>query len=561
MSKNYEDYDYEVEESNNNSGVVKKVLIILLIIIAVFIIIYLLKSCERDERGDEPNNVPPVVFNYEETLVSAAQKYFDINDDEYPLVAGECTQVYLSDLIEADLIDTANFTTCDTTGTYIRVCMLTNGSKQFTPWLSCSDKNSENEYDTLKEGSNNDVIANKTYVEFKFLPQTLKLGGTSLGKVEEMWKSDIPYTSYKTLKTTTYYRYRDKLFTWKVGIKTYYTTNGETTDVNKANQYFVTEPSKSYQLYDNKTTEAYKWYKKEYAKKNGEDDFSLSPIGEYKQRGDAVKIYSTAKTYTTYKPNLYHICVDENNPNGLRIYSKSECSKRSGNDFKTEIGSLYSCRAYEIKESDPGYKKSVELYRTSSTSDCYNVTRWNTPTLNKCDISSQLCTELEMYKWYKISYYPSGSSNAEGEKAYYVSAPDSNAIKDTNTKATAYKWYRSTQTVTSSYTATAPSGYSTATKTTDYKWSDWSSWSTKNPKVNDGRSRTIETKSKIKLQQILGTTDSSWSNLTENYVSKEEMLEIFNNNKYNVKSLNDINSNGEIRYQIKMYVRNKKEAN
>ena len=38
------------------------------------------------------------------------------------------------------------------------------------------------------------------------------------------------------------------------------------------------------------------------------------------------------------------------------------------------------------------------------------------------------------------------------------------------------------------------------------------------------------------------------------------MIKIFNDKGYKVTSLSDINNNGEIRYQIKMLLRNKKEA-
>lgn len=38
------------------------------------------------------------------------------------------------------------------------------------------------------------------------------------------------------------------------------------------------------------------------------------------------------------------------------------------------------------------------------------------------------------------------------------------------------------------------------------------------------------------------------------------MINIYKQNKYNVNSLQDINNNGELKYDIKMIIRNKKEA-
>ena len=83
----------------------------------------------------------------------------------------------------------------------------------------------------------------------------------------------------------------------------------------------------------------------------------------------------------------------------------------------------------------------------------------------------------------------------------------------------------------------------------------------RNSSKKNTRTRNIETKTKIKLQQILGTSSSSdYEDLSTEYVTEEEMIKIFNDKGYKVTSLSDINNNGEIRYQIKMLLRNKKEA-
>ena len=124
------------------------------------------------------------------------------------------------------------------------------------------------------------------------------------------------------------------------------------------------------------------------------------------------------------------------------------------------------------------------------------------------------------------------------------------------TKTYAYKWYNST-TRLSDYAAVAPS--SDATKTSDSKWSDWTSYSTKNPKTNDGRNREIESRIKIKLQEILGMTDESWKDLTTNYMTSEEMIKVLKDNNYKVETLEDIQNNGELKYKVQMSIRNKKE--
>ncbi len=189
-------------------------------------------------------------------------------------------------------------------------------------------------------------------------------------------------------------------------------------------------------------------------------------------------------------------------------------------------------------------------------------------TTTKCDTTkTDICESytITFYYWYKIvnevrTYYPSGSNRASGEKVFFVTEPFKGAIKDTGTRATAYKWYNESATYSSGYTATAPSGYSTASKTNDYIISDWSGWSTTNPSVRDGRDRTIETKTKIKLQEIQGTTSSSWNNLSTDYLTEEELINTFKAKGYKISTLEDINNNGQIRYQLELFVRNKKES-
>ena len=76
-----------------------------------------------------------------------------------------------------------------------------------------------------------------------------------------------------------------------------------------------------------------------------------------------------------------------------------------------------------------------------------------------------------------------------------------------------------------------------------------------------GRNRQIESKVKIKLQEIKGSTSSDWKDLAIEYMTKEQLILAFQNKGYKVNTLDDINNNGEIRYQTKMFIRNKKGVN
>ena len=53
----------------------------------------------------------------------------------------------------------------------------------------------------------------------------------------------------------------------------------------------------------------------------------------------------------------------------------------------------------------------------------------------------------------------------------------------------------------------------------------------------------------------MASTD--WTDLSVDYMSEDQMIRVFQNKGYNIGTLKDINNNGEIRYQMKLLVRNK----
>lgn len=559
MANNYDDYGYE---GDNNSSFFKKILIVVMVLIAILIIIFLIRSCGSGTSNKNND------FDFESALLNAGKNYYESNKNEYPDQVGECSEVNLQTLIEKGLIDKDKFDGCSNTETYLRVCMLENGNKQYTPWISCSTKKSESEYDVSKEGTLKDIVTNESYVSFKFLPEVLKTGEDNLGPEETLWKDEITYENYKKISSTTYYRYRDKLYRWNVTTKTYYTHNGDVTDANKVKEYYTVSPNSNYKLYDNRTTEAYKWYtvsgEKEYAlNSNGKKRLSHVAIDDYiyNEGGVEVPVYSTG-TVNGKTPTLYYMCATENNKDARYVkYQTKKCSESTDTKYIYQIGTIYSCAS---SSSDSVLDNEVE----SATSKCYDWSAWSYT--DTCDPSRDNCrkSSIMLYYWYRYknggtrTYYPTGSSSASGEKTYYTEAPIEGAVKDTATKATAYKWYKSSTKTTSEYTALAPSGYASASKSKEYKWGAWSEWSTTNPKTSDERTRSIETKTKIKLRPILGSEDGTWNLLGGNneYLSEEEMINLFINNGYNINTLDDIANEGTVRYQVKMYIRNKKES-
>ena len=567
MANNYDDYGYE-ETSNNSSGLGKKLLIITLIILAIIILIYLLNSCSRENK-DEVDTA----FNYETELLDAGKTYFQNNTTKLPEYAGECTEVKLVDLTEKGLLDPADFKNCNSTTTYVRVCKLENGKLHYTPWLTCTDKMSNDEYADIKEGTNADIVTDSSYIEFKYLPKVLQSGEENLGEVEELWKDEITYASYKTLATTKYYKYRDKEYIWDVTTNTYYTSKGDKTNVNEVKEYYTTSPKSGYDRYDSKTTEAYKWYTADYVREyalgtTGDRKYSTKAIGEYNiydtENSVKVTMYRTRTVTGTYAPTKYYVCSESATSRYLVYQPNTECGKGSNSSFTYERDIIYSC-ASSSSNSDTVIANKV----ANANSKCNSYSAWSSASTTACDTSNiNTCQSVTtvLYNWYKLvesgdrTYYPSGSSKASGEKVYYTSAPIEGAIKDTTTKATAYKWFKSSTKTLNKYSAVAPSGYASATKTSTYRWTDWTNWSKTNPTISDGRTREIDTKTKIKLQAILGNTTENWKEIGD-YVTLEEMIQLFNDKGYEVTSLEDIVNNGQIKYDLKLLIRNKKEDN
>lgn len=565
MSNNYDEYGYEDKDYNDGSAAKKRILIGFLIVAAIIIVVLLiLKGCTKNNKPTGPTEP---TFDYEKTLLEAGKKYYENNTDLLPIANGECGVVELSTLKSLGLVNPENFSTCDESTTYVKVCVLPNGTKQYTPWLTCTDKNSDTEYDSEKEGTISDVIADESLVRFTFMPKRLKAGAQNLGPVEEMWKDEIKYTSYKTVATTKYYRYRDQLFTWKISDKTYYTSTGEKKNASDVKEYYTLSPNSNYNLSSDKTTEAYKWFtttggEKVYKMKDGKKVYSREKIDDYIYADGGIKIeYQTRKqTGGGSEPYHFYVCGKYSTSTVRKYQLGVKCGEdKEDPQLAYTFEEFYSC--------SKGDRQSIEEDRVKKGDKCYTYGDWEY-VMNSCDVSKPTCRKtnpIYLYNWYKLtggtkSYYPSKSSTAAGEKVYYIEAPIAGATKDTSTKATAFKWYKAREKETTEYTAVAPKGYSDATRTNKSKWGSWTEYSTKNPKVSDGRNRQIETKTKIKLQEIKGTSESSWENLSTTYVTEEEMINIYKQNKYNVNSLQDINNNGELKYDIKMIIRNKKEA-
>ena len=565
MAKDYDDYGYEKDERKDNSELIRKILIIVMIVIAIILLIFLIKGCSNSSSSSKINP-KTTTYDYESNLLNAGRIHFERNVEEAPTSPGECSIVELQTLINENLVDQEKFGSCNVSTTYVRLCKLESGIKHYSPWLTCVDKKSDDEYGYLQEGRTSDVIADKTYVEFKFLGQEAKNGEEVLGEIEELWADEVTYEQYKTIAKTKYYRYRDKLYTWELSKRYYYTRNGEKTSASSVNEFYVTSPSSAYNKSSDKTTEAYKWYRsdatKAYYMRNGSKYPSLTAPEGYPNRdpnGIDVTRYSSRTITGVFRPTKYYVCSTSAS-SSIWIYQTLPCGQGTNKEYKYQQKTIYSCAT----EGDLIAANEVP----DNSIQCYKYSAWSEATTTPCDVSKpNLCQKatITFYYWYKIvndirSYYPSGASNASGEKVYYTEAPIKEAIKDTSTKATAYKWYKEVKTATSNYSALPPSGFAAATKSKNYQWTDWSNWDTKDPKATDGRDRAVEIRNKLKIREIKGVSQAGWQNISDGYLTEEELIKTFQEKGYDVKTLEDITSNGEIKYQVQLFVKNKKES-
>ena len=171
MAKNYDNYGYD-DNGRSNPGLIRRILIVVMVIIAIILILYLITSCTRKDKNNTPENNTTNKVDYEGELLTAGKKYFETHSEDNPNSPGECSIVELETLSDEKLIDVNKFNNCNQNTTYLKQCILEDGRSQYTPWVSCVGYSSENLYDDLKQGIAKDVIADKTYVEFKFVITT-----------------------------------------------------------------------------------------------------------------------------------------------------------------------------------------------------------------------------------------------------------------------------------------------------------------------------------------------------------------------------------------------------
>lgn len=469
----------------------KIVLMVLGAAILAIIVFLLIKGC-----GVAKNN-----GDFERNLLEAGKEYYRIDETLLPQAKGECKSVTLDTLLTEELITTPeNYADCNKEKTYVKVCKLESGNYHYLPVMQCGNKLADDNFDNWKEGTEADLVADKSDVRYTFKGEYLDVKDENLDAQKEAWLDELKGVKYTTISSTKYYRYRDLTWKWQTSKKEYYGNNA----------YYLSAPSKEYSNADAKAT-GWKWYTESVEGK------------EWKKLGSP---YSKAVVFQ-------YVCVDDAKNPSVFERSNVECSKRT-DAAKISYGNTWTCDG----------KTTVKEGTTCPTPYC-----------KEGYLSTDKKTCGTMVDKVVKKYYPSGSTEASKENTYYVSAPVNGAKKDEKTSAQVSKYYK-LNTSTSGYLSSAPS--SDAVKVGDGIWGNWTDYQTAQPKAYAG-TRQIETRTKVVYKKINENTNlDNWVAISDEYLSETDLIAKFKSLEYQINTLEDIESAKDLRYQLKLEYRNRK---
>ncbi len=558
----------EMDPEEKRLVILKRLGVTILVILGILVVFMLLRSCGKNGiTGEKDLN---------KTLLEAGKEYYEYNEYALPDSIGECATVDLKTLAELGLIDKSNYTDCENDTTYVKVCKLESGKYHFVALMDCTSEKTDKLYGEWTEGKEKDLVVGESDIKFKYQVQYLDTTNSTVSEVEEYWEDEIPYDTYKTESITKYYRYKDLEYIWNVDTKRYYP--GDAASSSNIKEYYKTSPAGGYIYKDSENNKVSKYFstteeKEYYMSSNGVPAVSASaPNAEYKYSDNPVyqtryrtrSWTETSKPVTTEPVKLW-FCSKPGDVNQVTSYVP--CEENVNNpEYTVMERMIYTCNGgvSEVGQNGTCYRCTDGSGLKTDNTSCGSYGAWSKYTKEVCDVTkTDECTSatITLYQWYKLSngkrtYYPSGKSNASDENTYYASAPKEGLIEDTATTTTGWKWYSKTNTQTNYYSATAPSAG--AKKTTTSRWTSWTSWSTKVPvSLGTSGTRTIESKSKIKIKKIETTGKEEWLDFNKEYMELNELLTALQEKEYKVYSLEDITASGELKYKVKMYIRNK----
>ena len=486
----------------------KIVLIILGVLVVALIVFLLIKGCSGNKVGGNK-----ISDDMENDLLNAGKEYYQSDESLLPQATGECKSVTLGTLVDEELLSPDKYTSCNRDKTYVKVCKLESGSYHYLPIMQCGSTLADDNFTKWSEGTESDLVKDKSDVRFTFKGEALEVSQENLATEEEKWADEIKGLNYKTISSTTYYRYRDLVYKWKTTSRKYYSESA----------FYISAPSSEYTESESVGT-GWKWYKEGSATVNSQNRIMAKPFQNLCYEASTNSLIRQ----NVWKGNTQQTCEDE---------GYSSTFTYGGKTYKND--KTYTC-------DDPTSGSAKALQSGGPNTVCAASCQTGTLSSDK-----KTCT----YKTRK--YYPSNASSASGEKTYYQSAPASGLVKDENTVAQVSKWYKTITNVTDKYYATAPTNG--ATKASDGVWGSWSNYQTAQPK-SYSKTRQIESRIKVKYQRITGVSSTdTWKAITDGYVSESELISAFQAANYQVNTLKEIEDASDLRYQVKLEYRNRKK--
>lgn len=505
-------------------------------------------------------------LDQESALVVASRSYYNDTTTTAPLV-GTCETITLKTLLDSNKIENKKlFKKCDEEQTYIKKCQVQEDLAQYTPILSCKNYKSLDKFSNWQEGSATDLITDKSDVKFEFMGERVTSDSDLANvKEEEIWKDEITYNegSYKIMSEQTYYRSRVKVTKWYTEKDIYYPKD----ESNKArvSQYYLTAPTSAYNKKGDSSSNASRWYLN--AHTGYTEPTSESPNDMYTVKGepasDLVRASISRPLEKSYRTILNTTIYRTRDITSTKNLTKTDYWCGTATDYmitntpcnqdpdavEAGLTNVYQRKCYYEGTTPGGWQTAA------CNNALYTYSAWKEYQPTACSITTAepiTCQSTQGYRytdkrwtWYTPStrtYY-----SVSGKAEYYVNSPVAQAVRDTSTTTTAYKWYKTTRTDLGYYASSPKAGAKQVANSE--KWSDWSGYITN--KIASSSSKEVEERVKVKLKQYPVT------NITDTYVSESVLIQKIKDAGYNVNSLEDINNTPEIKYSFKMFYRNK----
>lgn len=297
---------YDDNNSDNTKTLIRTLLILLFVLMVIAVVYILFNSFSS---GKVENN-----------LLRAGVDYYDSGDVLLPQATGECSVVTLKNLLANEYVKNPNlFTSCDGDETYVKVCRLESGKYHYTPIIKCGSKE-DTTFGDWKEGTEGDLIENKSDVRFTYLAQvysnSIKVyypnDKSSSSEVSELYVSSPSPT----------YSYRDK----GVTASKWYTEHEGTSYWNNG-EYSSVQPNG----YNIKGSE-------------GSPITSLSiskPASASYRTITDVTLYRTMKTSSPYILN--YMCIDKDYGENSYVLSNVPCESRTEKNYNITAFIYYTC--------------------------------------------------------------------------------------------------------------------------------------------------------------------------------------------------------------------------